>query len=51
MAEQFLDRAQIAAAGQQMRREGMPQGMRRGAGAKPERAAQSRHRQLHEAGR
>ncbi len=30
MAQQFLDRAEIAAPRQQMRREGMPEGMRRG---------------------
>src|SRR5580692_1052581 len=51
VAEQFLDRAQIAAAREEMRGEGMAQRMRRRRFGKPERAAQPRHRQLHEARR
>src|SRR5215208_3664035 len=46
MAEQFLDRAQVAAARQKMRGEGMPQRMRRGTIGQAERAAQPLHRQL-----
>src|SRR6478609_1071746 len=49
MAEQFLDRAQIAAARQQMRGEGMPERVRRGAVGQTERAAQPLHRELDDA--
>ena len=51
VAEQFLDRAQIAAAREKVRGEGMPQGMRRRRLGKPERAAQPRHGELNDAGR
>ena len=51
VAEQFLDRAQIAAAGEKMRGEGMPQRMRRRGLGQAERAAQPRHGKLHEARR
>jgi len=40
VAEQFLDRAQVAAARQQVRGEGMTQRVRRGAVRQAERAAQ-----------
>src|SRR5450631_3619437 len=46
--EQFLDGAQIAAAPQQMRREGVPQRMRRRAIWKPERATQPLDRELND---
>src|SRR6185369_2779720 len=46
VAEQFLDRAQIAAAAEQMGGEGMPQRMRRGAVGQAERAAQPLHGEL-----
>src|SRR5665213_2982104 len=48
VAEQFLDRAQIAAAGQKMGREGVPQRMRRRAVGQAERAAQPFHGELDE---
>src|SRR6478609_2241366 len=48
VAEQFLDRAQVAAARQQMRGEGMPQRVRGRALGQAERAAQSRHGELHD---
>src|SRR6266852_5192614 len=38
VAEQFLDRAQVAAAAQKMGREGMPQRMRRGTVGQAQRA-------------
>ena len=49
VAEQFLDRAQVAAARQQMRGEGMPQRVRRRAVGQPQRAAQPLHRELDDA--
>jgi len=49
MAEQFLDRAEVAAASQEMGGEGMPQGVRRCRVRQSERAAQRRHRELHDA--
>src|SRR4029077_1833780 len=49
MAQQLLDRAQIAAARQQMRRERMAQRMRGRGIRQPERAAQPRHRELDDA--
>ena len=51
VAEQFLNRAQIAAARQQMGGEGMPQRVRRRAVRQAERASHARHRQLHDARR
>ncbi len=51
VAEQFLDRAHVAAARQQMRGERMPQRMRRRGLGQPERAAQPRHGELHDARR
>src|SRR6202034_2168555 len=50
MPEQFLDCAQVAAAGEQMGGEGMPQRMRRRAVGQAERAAQPFHRKLHDPG-
>jgi hypothetical protein len=38
VAQQFLDGAEVAAIGEQMRREGVPQRMRRGALGEAERA-------------
>src|SRR5262245_55968996 len=49
MAEQFLDRAQIAAARQQMRRKGMAQRMRGRGLRQAERATQPCHRKLDDA--
>ena len=46
MAEQFLHAAQIAAIGQQMRGEGMPQSMRRRTFRKSQTAAKILHQQL-----
>ena len=46
MAQKLLDRAEIAAALQKMRGEGMAQRMRRRAIGEPERAAQTRDREL-----
>ena len=51
MAEQFLDRAQIAAAPQKMGGEGMAQSMRRRAVGQAERAAQPRDGELDDARR
>ena len=49
VAQQLLDRAQIAAGAEKMRRKAVPQGMRgRGVG-KAEKAAQRRHLPLHRA--
>src|SRR5215468_10346232 len=50
MAEQFLDRAQIAATGQKVGGKGMPERVRRGAVGQAERAAQPRHCELNDAG-
>src|ERR1700722_2133468 len=49
MAEQFLDRADVAAACQQVRGERMSQRVRRCCLGQAERAAQARHRQLDKA--
>src|SRR5579859_6421004 len=49
MAEQLLDRAQIAAARKQMRSERMPQRMRRGAVGQSQRAAHPLHGELDDA--
>ena len=49
MAEQLLYRTQIAAARQKMGGEGVPQRMRRRRIGQAQRAAQPRHRQLHNA--
>src|SRR5450759_91550 len=46
MAAQFLDRAQVAAAAQQVGREGMPQRMRRRTVGQAQRAAQPFHGEL-----
>lgn len=46
VAEQFLDRAQIASRRQQMRRKGVAKRMRRGAVVKTKGAGVSLHRQL-----
>ena len=51
VAEQFLDPAQVAAAGEEMGREGVAQRMRGGAVGQPERAAQFLDRKLDDAGR
>ena len=51
VAEQLLDRAQIAAARQQVGGEGMAQRVRRRAVGQPERAAHPLHRKLHDARR
>src|SRR5580692_2304438 len=51
VAEQFLDRADVAAAGEEVRGEGMPQRMRRCGLRQPERAAQPRHGELDDARR
>ena len=51
VAEQFLDGAQIAAAAEQMRGEGMAQAVRRRRGGQAERAAQPLHRELDDARR
>src|SRR5580692_3310662 len=51
VAEQFLDRADVAAAGEQVRGEGMPQRVRRCGLRQAERAAQPRHGELDEARR
>src|SRR5947209_557623 len=50
MAEQFLDRAQVAAAGEKMGRERMPQCMRRRAIGQSQGAAQPFHGELDDAG-
>src|SRR5262245_15079355 len=49
VAEQFLDRAKVAAAGQQMRGKGVPERMRGGAVGQAECAAQPLHRELDDA--
>src|SRR5262249_21996269 len=51
VAKQLLDRAQIAAAGEEMRGEGVAQGVRGGGLRQAERATQARHGELHDAGR
>src|ERR1700675_3004006 len=51
VAEQFLDRADVAAAGEQVRGEGMPQRVRRRGLRQAERAAQPRHGELDDARR
>src|SRR5258708_19328161 len=50
VAEQFLDRTQIAAARQQVGGEGMPQRVRGCAIGQAKRAAQSRHVELNDPG-
>ena len=51
MAEQFLNGAQVAAASQQMRREGVTQSMRRRAVGQAKRASHPLHGQLDNPGR
>src|SRR5436190_20062302 len=48
MAEQFLDRTQVATAGQKMRGEGMAQGVRRRRLGQTEKQPQLLHRHLHQ---
>src|SRR5262245_30399127 len=50
VAEQLLDRAEIAATGQEMRGKGMAQRMWRRAVGQPQRATQPLHRKLDDAG-
>ena len=51
MAQKFLDAAQVAALGEEMRREGMAQGVRRGAVGQAQGAAQLLDRELDDARR